>query len=994
MHDGNVMFQSRKCRGIFHIIAKPVHPWSISAHTAVAGPARDIIHGSHKSGSDVIEMKLWHERLGHAYFGSIKKLITSGAVEGASPNDKPSGNQTCDSCMKGKQSRKTLHTNNSRSKERCAVIHSDVCGPMSVPSFSGCRYYVSFIDEYSGFIVIVPIARKSEVLSQFKIFLAWIERKFSCSVKRLHSDHGGEYVGQGFRDYLANKGIEQSHSPPYAPNLNGISERTNRTIVECARSILQHASLPRTFWAEAVVHAARIRNMFFSPRQVNFTSYELMMGKRPNIGYLRVFGCLGWHHIPKQLRTKLDAKSEAGIIIACLENSQYKLWIPSRNVAVISRDVTIVENVFPAAENRTLAADLGSGLILMEEDDESPTPNNQSQPLLPIPSKGKFPCRPSSESPAPEKSTLEICAPPTDDSPPPLTIEQQELLTHYPRAPSTEENSSTHSEERNRPDEETLGTRYPRRDRKAPEFYSPSSANIGRALVMTHSDTEPPTTVEEALSQPEGDKWKAAIESELNSLKRHETWEVVDHREGVKLLPTRFVFVRKYDENGLVLRHKARLVVRGYLQGDVEQTFAPVVDFTTVRTCLTVAVQRKYFIHQMDVRTAFLHGKIDTDVYIRAPDGLTLCNDGQMLKLQRGLYGLKQAPRLWQEKWMSVMNKMGFRPLLSDPCVYRRDNILLLLYVDDIIVMGPVASEIESVKEQLKSHLDVKDLGTLRSFLGVMFSRKSSEAWLSQSHYISKVLRNFGMSSCKPVTTPMREGSLKELSEIKSKEVDRLRYQELLGCLLFISTRTRPDISASISILCRYAANACEIHWIALKRVLIYLQGTITYALRISAVDDQTLVAYCDADWAGDRSDRKSTTGVLLRLGSSSLTWKSMKQTSVALSTTEAEFIAMAEATKLVIWLRRLLKEIDCEQVQSTSILEDNQGAIVWGQEGVRHAKHVSIKKNFVKEHVDQGTVQIVYCETTRMVADTLTKPLPRIAFEKHRQDLGVLQIE
>lgn len=181
---------------------------------------------------------------------------------------------------------------------------------------------------------------------------------------------------------------KKSHSPLYEPDLNGISERANRTIVECARFIPQHAFLLRKFWAEAVVHAARIRIMFFSPRNLNFTWYELMMGQRSNIGYLHMFGCFGWHHIPKQLRKKLDAKSKARIFIACLENSQYKLWIPSRSGAVMSRYVTIVEDVFPAAESHTRAPNLGLGLILDEELDESPLFKEPLQPLRPIPNRG------------------------------------------------------------------------------------------------------------------------------------------------------------------------------------------------------------------------------------------------------------------------------------------------------------------------------------------------------------------------------------------------------------------------------------------------------------------------------------------------------------------------------------------------------------------------------------------------------------------------------
>lgn len=301
----------------------------------------------------------------------MKRLLSSGAVTGLGNSKR--GKSPWAGCMKSKQTRKSLRRNNNRSQVRCAVIHSDVCGPMSVPSFSGCRYFVSFVDEHTGYIDIVPLIRKSDVLAQFKIFHAWLERKLDCILRTVQSDNGGEYIG--IRDYLEEKGIEHRMSLPSSPNLNGMVERANRTIMESARSMLEHASLPRKFWAEAVVHAARIRNMFFCPRNQFITSYELMTDRKPDVSYLRVFGSLGWYHVPRERRKKLDAKSELGIMIACQENRQYKLWIPSRNVAVLSRDVTIVEHNFPGAQLERSE----QGLSLLEDVEQNG--NQTAKPL-------------------------------------------------------------------------------------------------------------------------------------------------------------------------------------------------------------------------------------------------------------------------------------------------------------------------------------------------------------------------------------------------------------------------------------------------------------------------------------------------------------------------------------------------------------------------------------------------------------------------------------
>ena len=197
------------------------------------------------------------------------------------------------------------------------------------------------------------------------------------------------------------------------------------------------------------------------------------------------------------------------------------------------------------------------------------------------------------------------------------------------------------------------------------------------------------------------------------------------------------------------------MVVKGFLQGNIEQTYSPVVDFSKVPAALAVAVQKNLRVHQRDVRTAFLHGKIDSDVYIRPPrgDGIKLCSN-QSLKLNKGLYGPKQASGLWFEKWESVVCSLGLKKLSGDQCFYRRSDIWVLLYVDDVLLMGLSLDDINAVKTNLSKTLDIKDLGELRDFLGVSFYRDASSAWLSQKAYVNKVLHRFGMENCKAVTTP------------------------------------------------------------------------------------------------------------------------------------------------------------------------------------------------------------------------------------------------
>ena len=961
---GYIEFYGIKDQGIYRLDGIVYSSSAKQAHAAVANkPAVEVLHS----------------RLGHANTDSVRKLASSGAVIGMDLQKAVRTKYFCRSCMRGKQTKSVLRTNYSRSMEKGAVIHTDVCGPMSVSSFSDCRYFVLFVDEFSGYINVVPIKHKSDVKREFQRYHAWIERKFGCTVKRIHSDNGGEFVA--LKEYLISKGIEQTMAPPYSPNMNGIAERANRTIVESARSMMEHAKLPRTFWAEAVVHAARIRNIFFSPRDHSKTSYELMHGTKPNISYLRVFGCLGWNHIPKDTRKKLDAKSELGIVIGCFENSQYKLWIPSRDCAVISRDISICEDVFPAnnlsiwSNEDQLTSRNNSD---MRHEKQSSTPSLVNRQLV---HGSRQHDTDNLQHGTRVHGDVEI-----EEIRHDLTGEEQEMLTHYPESndPPVEESDAVENlvvEDDDRRSDDAA-KRYPTRQRVQTKFFTPGSAHI--ASVYTE-----PLTLADALRSEESKLWQEAIRSELQSLNDHKVWFPTTLPQGQKPLPTRFVFQQKYDSDGNVVRHKARLVVQGHLQGSVEFTYAPVVDFTTVRMCLALAVQKRYVIHQMDVRTAFLHGQIDQEIYVKPPKGLQCMNE-PVMRLQKGLYGLKQSPRLWNQRWCEVMNCMNFRTLISDPCVFVRGNLWLLLYVDDILIIGPELPAIDQVKHELASYLDVKDMGQLRSFLGIRFTLTDNGAWLDQSGYVMHILKRFGMENSRPVCTPMAETQSVSRSEGNNNRiVSQMKFQEIIGCLLFLATRTRPDISIAVGILCRYSSTPLHEHWIQIKRILRYLRGTVQYGLWFDGQEGE-MEAYCDSDWAGSRVDRKSTSGILLRLGNSTVAWRTLKQNCVALSTTEAEYISMGEATKELVWFRKLMEELGCKVVNPTVLHVDNQGALIWGSEGVRHAKHVAIRVNFVKQEVDNKSILLAYCPSNSMPADILTKPLSRVVFQIHRESIGV----
>lgn len=379
--------------------------------------------------------------------------------------------------------------------------------------------------------------------------------------------------------------------------------------------------------------------------------------------------------MPSQRRRKLEPKSSEGVVIGCYENRSYKVWwIRDRKAPVLSRHIRILENEFPSTEWYGFSA--GDSSQLDDEDDNvlgsRPVLTPQMQQPVSEPPEGQFP--------TPLQQTIQAESAPLEERLtyiPPIAENTVESAEAQEQVSGIAEENFPGSDEHGRAGGVGLtdnsashgsgsSDRYPRRNRQSPNYFKPGSSFIATGL-------QEPSTVSDALAGDEADNWAEAIKSEMESLNKHDTWTVSRTPDDAKVLSTRFIFRKKTLKDGTVGRYKARLVVRGFLQGFVDNTYSPVVDFTTIRTALAIGIQRGFYIHQMDVRTAFLHGKIDEDVYVHPPEGSgIILRSGQSLKLGKGLYGLKQSPRLWFQKWKDVMKELGFSQLAADLCAFRR----------------------------------------------------------------------------------------------------------------------------------------------------------------------------------------------------------------------------------------------------------------------------------------------------------------------------------
>ena len=308
-------------------------------------------------------------------------------------------------------------------------------------------------------------------------------------------------------------------------------------------------------------------------------------------------------------------------------------------------------------------------------------------------------------------------------------------------------------------------------------------------------------------------------------------------------------------------------------------------------------------------------------------------------------------------------------------------------------------ARIAQVKTELGKSFRVKDLGELHYFLGVNVKQNSDggNIWIGQPSYTQEVLKKFRLERCKPAATPVAQGTKLLKATDDSEPFDATLYKSAVGMLLYLSGWTRPDIAFAVSNVARFCSRPTKEHWVAVKRILKYLKGTANYGLLYTKKDDanRVIVGFSDADWAGNANDRKSTSGYLFMVSGAPVSWKSKKQTCVALSTAEAEYVALTAATQEITWLRQLLKDLHNEQVKPTVIHEDNQSAICIAQNTQYHGKtkHIDIKYHFVREKLSDKTVELRYCPTSDMLADMLTKGLTRDKFTQLRNLTGMREM-
>ena len=753
--------------------------------------------------------------------------------------------------------------------------------------------------------------------------------------------------------------------------------------------MLHHAGLSHGFWKLAVDVAVHIYNRQPMRRLKWQCPQTLWNGTIPDISYFRVFGCKAFVHVPKEQRQgKLDKKAIEMIFVGYEPGSKgYRFWNPATRRIVVSRDVTFDEESFPARKDlvnpRTRAPEIFEPVDSDSEDDDE----EQFDLPLPLPV--------DTDIDSDNEEIKQEPAKPVGDAPPkpdPVPVPQ-------PAYSRPKRDGAGRNPWRNK--DNVYGDEPPALIDGRTDSRGNQRAELFMMIkALQEANHTVPNSHSEAKKSIKWELWHKAEGSEMESHKQNGTWVLVPRPKGRKVIKNRWVYARKHDG-----RYKARLVAKGFTQvwgEDYHETFSPVARFESLRYMFAHAALEDWEMDSMDVKTAFLNGDLDEEIYMEQPEGWVVPGkEDWVCLLKKAIYGLKQASRQWNAKIHKSLLEIGFTRTYSDAgvYVYSRESgdhtCIVILYVDDLLLMGDSKPFIEEVKRKLKLEYQMTDLGPVERFLGLQIrrERRKRQIFVDQAEYIQTVLERFQMHNSVPANTPLPAGAVLEKNVGTSSESFRTLYQSIIGSIMYAMLGTRPDIAFAVTRLSKFASNPSQQHLNYARYILKYLQGTKEYALCYDGASNSGLIAYSDSDWAEDRDDRHSTSGFIFMMANCVVSWASRRQPTVSLSSTEAEYKAASDTCRQLAWLRNFGGELGDNMTAPTPLCLDNQGSIFLAVNPAvdRRTKHIEIRYHFIREFYESGETDIYFVASKDQLADPLTKNVPLKSIEDFRSLTGMV---
>jgi transposase InsO family protein len=941
-------------------------------------------------------LHIWHLRLGHPTSATIQHLLQHSLLQVSGSTKTHS---LCEPCQVSKSKKLPFSASTRQSTSPLALIHSDVW-TSPIVSVGGCKYYVLFVDDHSRFAWMYPLRQKSDVFLCFMKFKSLVENLFSCKIKQIQTDNGGEYISHTFTKFLETHGILHRLTCPYTSEQNGIAERKHRHIAETGLSLLAQSHLSNKYWVDAFLTAIYLINRMPTPVLHNNSPYFTLFQRHPDYTTLRSFGCACFPLLRPYNSHKLSFRSKKCIFLGYSTNQKgYRCLDPTSHRVYISRHVVFDETKFPAQDGVSASTPQAAALPV----------SSPSLPGISVPLVSSFDLNTPATDSVPNTSSLSLS---TTENTSPLSFDNvshssphisstsNEVLPDSPlsqphcdhAAPSTGSSLiPTPSPPTRMITRSQTNSLKPKQFADYKLFFSTKYPLTALSSVVLPPE---PHTYKQAVGNP---NWESAMQVEFEALIANKTWTLCPRPDHNRVVRNKWVYKLKQKSDGSIDRYKARLVAKGFDQVDgldFTETFSPVIKPATVRLILAVAVHYNWPIHQLDVSNAFLHGHLEEEVFMEQPQGFEDPTHPEFVcKLHKSLYGLKQAPRAWFLRLSQALLDLGFVGSSVDTSLFffhrKSVSIFLLVYVDDIIVTSNTPAAVGAIISQLKCEFALKDLGDLSFFLGIQANRDSHGLHLHQGKYITDLLIRVKMDGAKPASTPCVSGG--KLSKFQGDPLsDPKEYRHIVGALQYC-TLTRPDIAYSVNQLCQFLHSPTTVHLIAAKRVLRYLKGTLHYGLYYTP-GSLKLNGFCDSDWAGCPDDRKSTTGYAIYLGPCLISWAAKKQPTVARSSTEAEYRSMALTVAELYWIRMLLKEVRLFLFSAPCLWVDNIGALSLSSNPVFHArtKHVEVDYHFIREKVFNKDLVAHYISTADQPSDIFTKGLTSARFLLLRDKLMV----
>jgi transposase InsO family protein len=751
--------------------------------------------------------EIWHERLAHVNYNTMRRMQKLNAVTGLNINGQASA-ETCEPCILGKMHRAPFPKGRTKAEEVGGIIHSDL-NEMNVATPSGKKYYAIFKDDLTGFKEIYFMKHKSELPDCFKAFQTKMFAATGRKPSILRTDGGGEFISNEFEKYLESEGIIHQSSCPHTPQQNGVAERDNRTTVEAIRTELQAKQLPPYLWAAAASYTVYTQNRILQGDSI-LTPYEQWYGKKPDVSHLRAFGTPAYVHIPDANRRKLDAKASKGIFIGYSETTKgWLVYTSSDHKVVISRDVKFLSE-------RSCCSS-----IQINQDSSSSQTEQQSST--------------GGDTHSSDKKSSNKTSPSVAPSEPRRSKRGRIPKKNWPSdLEEKEENSSDPA------DQEGIN----------------STCAISMALAARDFLYNEPQSYKEAMASKDAPKWKEGTDDEMKSLDENDTYDLVDLPEGQKVLPSRWHFKAKRDKDGNIVRYKARFVAKGFKQKkfiDYGDLWSPVARMDSLRVITSVAASKDLHLFQIDVQTAFLHGEIDREIYVHQPEGYVVPgSEKKVWRLKKGLYGLRQSAVLWNKRIHKTLIRLGFVQSTADPCVYTRMTggvtMILALWVDDGLFAFSDMEAGQSVIDALQTEFKIR-VSPVEHFVGLVINRDrtNKSLHLSSPAYIDKLLEKFSMSECNPVKIPadksvdLSKSMAPDTEEMRSK-MTQYPYRQLIGSLMYAAITIRPDIAYIVNQLAQFCEDPGEKHWQAAKKVLRYLSATRRFGISFSGGTTNQLI--------------------------------------------------------------------------------------------------------------------------------------------------------